>query len=171
MKDDIKRLFRWRLLDEKEGRNASGISGLDLSRSRRELLRMVTGSEEGVSSGESRFPLIVAGWNEIAGPLARNCLPVEIRGRELLVRVEKSVYSQEIALYSREILKKLKKVTSVSLDRIRVEVGRFGSAKDSHLFHSKSVPVENRKRVERPEEVDATTGLLLDGLRKIKENH
>ena len=62
-------------------------------------------------------------WPDIAGGLARHCQPVRLRGDRLIVRVEKSVYAQDLQLLSREIIQKANRLTGRRLRGLKLETG------------------------------------------------
>ncbi|MDH5657365.1 MAG: DUF721 domain-containing protein [Spirochaetia bacterium] len=61
-------------------------------------------------------------WNFIAGALSLHSIPVKLKGKILTVRVEKSVYAQELNLYTNWIMDRLEEL-SFSVDSIKIETG------------------------------------------------
>lgn len=69
---------------------------------------------------------IKAAWPRIAGNLACHSMPVGVRGEQLVVRTEHSVYQQELRLHSDTILQALmQRVAGLHLKQLRVERGRL----------------------------------------------
>ncbi|MBX7058666.1 MAG: DUF721 domain-containing protein [Leptospirales bacterium] len=62
-------------------------------------------------------------WPDIAGPLAKHCEPQSLRERRLIVRIEQSVYAQELQLRGREIVQRAATLLGIELRDLRIENG------------------------------------------------
>ena len=69
-------------------------------------------------------------WNVIADKLSVNAVPVKYKNKVLTVRVEKSVYAQELNLYSNWILDRLKDL-AIPVESIKIETGALERKKAS----------------------------------------
>ena len=68
-----------------------------------------------------------AHWKEIAGELAaKHSFPADLRKNELTVRVDSSVWLQELTIKKRELLKALKRVLGKdTISEIHFKIGDF----------------------------------------------
>lgn len=65
-------------------------------------------------------------WSRVAGNLADHSIPVQIRGEQLVVRTEHSIYQQELRLHAPEIVRALVSLLNgIQLRSLRIERGRL----------------------------------------------
>ena len=120
----LKSFFRWKELEGQSRRyffsaGASPLSDGD----KKEFLEKVFGDLAQDYRRESILARCRALWEDIAGPLARHSWPTNVRGKKLVIRAEKSVYAQEISLYSSILLQALKKIENIDIEEIYTETG------------------------------------------------
>lgn len=136
---------------------------------REQLLALIAGDRP-LAESEAALVRLQCFWPDVAGSLARHCQPVGIRGQRLLIRVEKSVYAQEMQLASRSILERAQKLTSLRLDRLQIEQGPIDwSAQSGGRIPSSARPGIGAA----PADTDPTVELdkermeMIEGLRKL----
>lgn len=107
-------------------------------------------------------------WPEIAGPLGAFSYPDRFRGEDrsiLEVLVENSVHSQELSLYSAEILNRLKSF-GLRVDRLYIKSGRIPwdrIAREAARSGGRRGRASGVSPAETPPE-NAGLGALLEGL-------
>ena len=75
-------------------------------------------------------------WDFIAGNLSLNTWPVKFSGKKLTVRVEKSVYAQELNMYMNWIMDRMKEL-AIPVESIKIETGSLSSFFSSGFHNQK----------------------------------
>jgi len=103
-------------------------------------------------------------WESVAGPLSRNTTPVKLQSGILHVSATHDVYSQELQLYTRQIIEKLKQ-NGVKIDKIRIQKKGDGGGKRGYFKTGSGATDETSDNNKR--DLSEEQKLLLDGLKKL----
>lgn len=93
----------------------------------REEVRTLTGLGDLIESNEYDLVRIQRDWSKLAGPLAAFSYPARFKGDSadtLEIIVENAAYAQELSLYSREVIRKMKEF-GFGVNRLRTKQGRL----------------------------------------------
>jgi len=96
------------------------------SRDRDGFIRSIFKDKTDTIVKENVLSLIRSKWDYISGNLALHSWPVKYAGARLTVRVEKSVYAQEMNMYVNWIMERIKEL-SINVESIKIETGPLNS--------------------------------------------
>jgi len=121
---ELRRLITNRVPLRPEHRADAPVSAQNPRADREELLEQLLGPE-GLAEKRAELELarLQSYWPDVAGGLSKHVQPSRIQGDRLYVRVEKSVYAQELQLLSREILSRAARLCGCQAARLYIEKG------------------------------------------------
>ena len=122
-KDYIEKLYQWRqfescLIEKNNLRNSD-------PNEKKEMLEYIFKDMSENIQEQWKLIKIQNKWPDIAGPLSQNTKPIGIKKNILIIGVTKSVYAQELNLYSSDILLKIKTLFQFHFDSIKIEISRL----------------------------------------------
>ena len=125
-KEYIKKLYQWRqfescLVEKNNLRNSD-------KNEKKEILEYIFKDMSEDVQEQWKLIKIQNRWEEIAGPLSQHTKPIGIKKNTLLIGTTKSVFAQELNLYSSEILLKIRTLLLFHFDSIKIEITRLSMA-------------------------------------------
>ncbi len=123
---DLKKYFRWNLLEEHTGRDwfYSGKTrdlfrpaGMD------ELSGAVFGKASDDILSEKNTAEIRRQWKEISGLLHAHSVPEKLDNSILYIKCNKSVYVQELMLHRRSITERIFQLTGIRVKDLKITAG------------------------------------------------
>ena len=118
----LKRAFEWPELDKRAARYRERQDAPERDEESRAVVRAIFGEAAESYERDRALSAIRVHWRDIAGPLAVHAWPRRIRGKKLIVRAEKSVYAQEVSLYTSVLLEGIREIDP-GIKEIRTETG------------------------------------------------
>ena len=109
--------------------------------------------------------LIRSRWDYISGNFANYSWPTKYAGRRLTIRVEKSVYAQEMNMYINWIMDRIKEL-SIPVDSIKIETGSLYSFFSSGFNNQKKN--EELKNTDNKRDLSKAQKEFLEGLNKLE---
>ena len=133
-----------------------------------EVLDALFGERKDSYQEEINLSILQSRWGELADFLQKHSMPYKVRGGRLVVRVEKSVYAQEVSLYRPHLLKAIREKTGIQIQDIWTQTGRIEWPKNQQVpkkeYSSTPFPKDNNE-----DEVSLSPAMkdLISGLRKL----
>ena len=135
-----------------------------LSKDKEGFLRYIFKNNTEAILKDTVISFIRSKWDYISGDLSLHTWPIKYSGKKLTVRVEKSVYAQELNMYMNWIMDRLKDL-GVPVESIKIETGPLNGFFPSGYNDRKKKDMggsENEKR-----DLTSAQENLLTGLEKL----
>ena len=175
----VKQMYQWKELEAKQARYYRDPAPALSDESNSNFAEQILGEKLRYFKSEKDLAAYQRHWLEIAGPLSRHSMPERVNAHKLYVRVEKSVYAQELSLYMPQLLEKARKYGSNDLKRIYIETGKINwlehperkfSPRQSEVNADKG-PVEVARKVSGEKADISDAGLeLIQGLQNLRSH-